>query len=167
MAAAAQTETTASGAANKALARRFMEEVFNRGNLAVVEELWKPNQIESGTRAVQSVRTAFPDYHRTIEAQVAEGDLVVTRWTMRGTHRGPYRSGALGRTIAPTGRRVEVPGISIHRLAGARRPGHPAGASGAPSGTPSPAHGDGRHRRPSGATAQRAAYPNRAKEVAE
>jgi len=103
MAAAAQTETTASGAANKALARRFMEEVFNRGNLAVVEELWKPNQIESGTRAVQSVRTAFPDYHRTIEAQVAEGDLVVTRWTMRGTHRGPYRSGALGRYHALVG----------------------------------------------------------------
>jgi len=120
MAAAAQTETTARAAANKALVRRFMEEVFNRGNLAVVDELWKPDRIEADKRAVEHLRTAFPDYHRTVEAQVAEGDLVVTRWTMRGTHRGPYRSGALGRTLAPTGRRVEVPGTSIHRLAGGR-----------------------------------------------
>ncbi len=120
MAAAAQTETTAGAAANKALVRRFMEEVFNRGNLAAVDELWKPDGIEGGRRAVEHLRAAFPDYHRTVEAQVAEGDLVVTRWTMRGTHRGPYRSGALRRTLAPTGRRVEVPGISIHRLAGGR-----------------------------------------------
>jgi len=39
---------------------------------------------------------------------------------MRGTHRGPYRSRALQRTLAPTGRRVEVPAIGIHRLAGGR-----------------------------------------------
>ena len=120
MAAAAQTETTARAAANKALVRRFMEEVFNRGNLAVVDELWKPEAVEAGKRGTENLRAAFPDYHRTVEAQVAEGDLVVTRWTMRGTHRGPYRSGALGRTLAPTGRRVEVPGTSIHRLAGGR-----------------------------------------------
>jgi predicted ester cyclase len=120
MAATVHAEATDQTGANKALVRRFFEEVFNRGDLAVMEELWIPNGIESGKRSVQSVRTAFPDYHRTIEAQVAEGDLVVTRWTMRGTHRGPYLSGALGRTLAPTGRRVEVPGISIHRLAGGR-----------------------------------------------
>ena len=116
----AQTETTAGAAAQKALVRRFMEEVFNRGDLAVVDELWIPDRIESGKRATEHLRAAFPDYHRTVEAQVAEGDLVVTRWTMRGTHRGPYRSNALGRTLAPTGRRVEVPGTSIHRIAGGR-----------------------------------------------
>ena len=120
MAAPAHPEATADPAANKALVRRFFEEVFNRGNLAAVDELWIPGRFEGGKRAVEHLRTAFPDYHRTIEAQVAEGDLVVTRWTMRGTHRGPYRSGALGRTLAPTGRRVEVPGTSIHRLAGGR-----------------------------------------------
>jgi predicted ester cyclase len=120
MAATAHTETTAGAAAQKALVRRFMEEVFNRGNLAVVDELWKPDGIAGGKRATENLRTAFPDYHRTIEAQIAEGDLVVTRWTMRGTHRGPYRSGALGRTLAPTGRQVEVPGTSIHRIAGGR-----------------------------------------------
>jgi predicted ester cyclase len=112
--------TSAEPETNKALVRRFVEEVFNRGNIAVVDELWKPDGIEAGKRATENLRTAFPDYHRTVEAQVAEGDLVVTRWTMRGTHRGPYRSGALGRTVAPTDRRVEVPGISIHRIAGGR-----------------------------------------------
>ena len=50
----------------------------------------------------------------------AEGDTVVTRWTARGTHRGPYHSAALGRTLEPTGRSIEVPGISIHRSAGGR-----------------------------------------------
>jgi len=114
------TEAPGDPAANKALIRRFFEAVFNRGDLAVLEELWLPDGIESGMRAVENVRTAFPDYHRTIEAQIAEGDTVVTRWTARGTHRGPYRSGRLGRTLAPTGRRVEAPGISIHRLAGGR-----------------------------------------------
>jgi predicted ester cyclase len=74
-----------------------------------------------GPRQLHSLlRTAFPDYHRTIEAQIAEGDLVVTRWTARGTHRGPFRSGVLGRTLTPTGRAVDVPGISIHRVAGGR-----------------------------------------------
>ena len=120
MAAPAHPEATADPAANKALVRRFFEEVFNRGNLAAVDELWIPGRLEGGKRAVGHLRTAFPDYHRTIEAQVAEGDLVVTRWTMRGTHRGPYRSGALGRTLAPTGRRVAVPAIGIHRLADGR-----------------------------------------------
>ena len=120
MAVTAHPEATADTTANKALVRRFMEEVFNRGNLAAVDELWKPDRIEADKRAVEHLRAAFPDYHRTIEAQVAEGDLVVTRWTMRGTQRGPYRSGALGRTLAPTGRRVAVPGTSIHRLAGGR-----------------------------------------------
>ena len=120
MAATAHPEATADPAANKALVRRFFEEVFNRGNLAAVDELWIPGRLEGGKRAVEHLRTAFPDYHRTIEAQVAEGDLVVTRWTMRGTHRGPYRSRALQRTLAPTGRRVEVPAIGIHRLADGR-----------------------------------------------
>ncbi len=120
MAATVHPEATADAAANKALVRRFMEEVFNRGNPAVVDELWIPDRIEAGKRGTENLRAAFPDYHRTVEAQVAEGDLVVTRWTMRGTHRGPYRSGALGRTLAPTGRTVEVPGTSIHRIAGGR-----------------------------------------------
>jgi predicted ester cyclase len=106
--------------ANKALIRRFFAEVFNEGNLDAVDALWIIGQEESGKQAVTNVRTAFPDYHRTIEQQIGEGDTVVTRWTMRGTHRGPFTSRTLGRTIAPTGRSVAVPGVSIHRVADGR-----------------------------------------------
>ena len=112
--------TNPSTEANTALIRRFFEEVFNQGNLAAVDELWIEGRAESGKRATVALRTAFPDYHRTMDAQIAEGDTVVTRWTMRGTHQGPYESRVLGRTIPPTGRRVEVPGVSIHRVAGGR-----------------------------------------------
>jgi predicted ester cyclase len=106
--------------ANKTLIRRFLEEVFNRGNLEVVDELWIAGEEESGKRAVMNLRTAFPDYHRTIEQQIAEGDTVVTRWTMRGTHRGPFTSQSLGRTIAPTRRTVTVSGVAIHRVVDGR-----------------------------------------------
>jgi steroid delta-isomerase-like uncharacterized protein len=59
-------------------------------------------------------RTAFPDFSSTIEDQIAEGDKVVTRWTLHGTHRGDYHG------IAPTGRRVTMPAISIARIAGGK-----------------------------------------------
>jgi predicted ester cyclase len=106
--------------ANKALIQRFFEEVFNRGNLEAIDELWIAGAEESGKRAVLNLRTAFPDYHRTIEQQIADGDTVVTRWTMRGTHRGPFISQALGRVIASTGRSMTVPGVSIHRVVDGR-----------------------------------------------
>jgi predicted ester cyclase len=106
--------------ANKALIQRFFEEVFNRGDLEAIDELWIDGAEESGKRAVTHVRTAFPDYHRTIEQQIAEGDTVVTRWTMRGTHRGPFTSQTLGRVVGPTGRSVTVPGVSIHRVTDGR-----------------------------------------------
>jgi predicted ester cyclase len=51
---------------------------------------------------VSTVRAAFPDLRNTIESQVAEGDLVVTRGTTRGTQRGPFAG------IAPTGKSIEV-----------------------------------------------------------
>jgi predicted ester cyclase len=105
---------------NKALIQRLFEEVFNKGNLAVVDELWIAGREEAGKRATLSLRTAFPDYHRTIEQQIAEGDTVVTRWTARGTHQGVFQSDALGRSISPTGKAIAVPGVSIHRIANGR-----------------------------------------------
>ena len=59
-------------------------------------------------------RGAFPDLHFTIEAQVAEGDRVVTRWTAGGTN-----TGSLG-GMPPTGKAVVVSGISIERIAGGK-----------------------------------------------
>jgi predicted ester cyclase len=104
---------------NKAIARRLYEEALNMGNLAVVDELVAPSIVlhydypadspgpadpPSGLEAIKHfvshVRTAFPDYHFTVELQVAEGDLVVTRGTARGTHRASIGT-ARGRTSLP------------------------------------------------------------------
>ncbi|HKF35863.1 MAG TPA: ester cyclase [Ktedonobacteraceae bacterium] len=109
---------------NKAMDRRFYEEVWNGGNLAVVDEFVAANYVDHDpqpTGAVEGVegikqsvtmyRTAFPDAHFTIEDQIAEGDLLVTRWRARGTHQGPLMG------IPPTGKPAMVTGISITRWA--------------------------------------------------
>ncbi len=57
------------------------------------------------------VMNSFPDFNCTVEDQIAEGDKVVTRLTMRGTHLGPYRG------MPPTGKKIEVGGVSIGRFA--------------------------------------------------
>ena len=84
---------------NKAIVRRFIEGAFNEGDTAVIDELVAGDYAihaagpevrgpEGMKRFVAMYRTAFPDYHAAIDDQVAEGDKVVTRWTVRGTHRG-------------------------------------------------------------------------------
>jgi len=57
---------------------------------------------------------AFPDLHLTLEDIIAEGDKMVTRWTMRGTHQGA----SLG--MPPTGKQCTMPGIGIFRLDGGK-----------------------------------------------
>jgi steroid delta-isomerase-like uncharacterized protein len=116
-----------SEATNKAISRRADEELFNRGNLDVADELFAPDFVyhdpatgedlsgpESVKRFAAALRAAFPDLHQTIEDQVAEGDRVAYRWTARGTHRGEL----LG--AAPTGNRVTFSGITVARLASGR-----------------------------------------------
>jgi steroid delta-isomerase-like uncharacterized protein len=106
---------------NKALSRRLIEEVWNQGKLAVIDELVAPNYVdhdptgpihgpEGFKQFVSMYLTAYPDTHFTIEDQIAEGDTVVTRWTARGTHKGPLMG------IPPTGKQVTVTGISIGRV---------------------------------------------------
>jgi len=108
---------------NKAGQRRVAEEVFNKGNLAIIPELFAPNYVshESGAKgpegfkqAVTMGRTAFPDLHMTIDDMVAEGDKVVTRYTFTATHKGEYMG------IAPTGKKVTVSGIVITRWVGGK-----------------------------------------------
>jgi steroid delta-isomerase-like uncharacterized protein len=107
---------------NKALVRRGIEEVYNRGNLASVDEfaasdfvIHLPSEDINGPagakRYVAALRAAFPDLHITIEDQIAEGDRVVTRWTARGTHAGEFQG------IPPTGKRGSMTGIDIDRVA--------------------------------------------------
>ena len=88
-------------AANKAMFRRTYEELLNRGNLDVADELVAPEFInheappgrERGPESMRGLatmlRTAFPDLRFEIEGLVAEGDTVAGRLTMSGTHEGP------------------------------------------------------------------------------
>src|SRR5688500_5684626 len=96
---------------NKALAQRAIEEIWNRGNLAVADELYAvdaphrdpamPDQAtgpEGIKQAATTYRNAFPDLHLEIEDLIAEGDQVVTRWRSTGTHKGELNG------IQPTGK---------------------------------------------------------------
>src|SRR5688572_20478109 len=71
-----------------------------------------PRGPEGAKRQLQAFRAAFPDLHLTIEAEIAEGALVVQRLTGRGTHRGAF----LG--VPPTGKRVTFTSIEVMRVAG-------------------------------------------------
>jgi predicted ester cyclase len=106
---------------NKAIFRRFIEEVWNKGNLAVADELFALNavspsapQLPPGPEGVKIIttmfRSAFPDFHMRIEDLIAEGDKVVARFTESGTHTGEFMG------IAPTGKRVEFTEIGILRI---------------------------------------------------
>jgi predicted ester cyclase len=112
---------------NKALARRVLEEMFNKGNLDVADELLAPNYVdhdpampedihgpEGFKQYVSGYRSAFSDLHLKFEDQIAEGDKVVTRWTGTGTHDGELSG------IAPTGNRVTLPGMEIVRISGGK-----------------------------------------------
>lgn len=108
---------------NKAIVRRYAEEIWNRGNLAalpdfvpddyVLREPGAPDIVgPSGFRDyISAVRTAFPDSRLEIEDMVAEGDSVAWRWRMQGTHLGEFMN------APPSGRRVTTTGIAIYRFA--------------------------------------------------
>ncbi len=109
---------------NKMLVRRAIEEVWNLGNFAVVDELAASDIVvhastpadeihgrEGVKQFYATLRAAFPDLHFMIEDQIAEGDRVVTRWTARGTHIGVFQG------LPPTGKQVRLTGIDIDRIA--------------------------------------------------
>jgi predicted ester cyclase len=108
---------------DKAIVRRLWDELFNRQNLAVVEEVVSSDFIHQGpgTRVLRGseffdqIRSrilflAFPDLRFTIDDLIAEGDKVVTRWTLRGTQRGEFMG------LPPTGNPVSWSGIKITRV---------------------------------------------------
>ena len=108
---------------NKNVVRRLFEEVWNKGNLQVADELFAPNYVhrdastpdvgrgpESEKKRATLYRTAFPDIRFTIEDVIAEGETVIARWTCRGTHKGDLSG------IAPTGKQFIISGISIARF---------------------------------------------------
>ena len=114
------------GDRNKALLRRFYEELWTKGDLEAISELVAENYVDhhplpgtppgrEGLAAlITTWRRAFPDMCETCEDLIAEGDKVVGRFTMRGTHSGEFMG------VPPTGRRVTMSGIDIVRVAGGK-----------------------------------------------
>ena len=109
---------------NKARARRALEEIWNQGKLALIEEMTAPNatyhdpNVPGGQfngpagvkQFVEIYRAAFPDVSIKVDDQIAEGDKVVTRWTATGTHKGDLMG------IAPTNKHATVAGVDIDRF---------------------------------------------------
>ena len=109
---------------NKAVARREIVELFGRGNFDAANDIYHPDYvgheptsgdirgIEAAKQYAASFRQAFPDLQPTIEDQVAEGDKIVTRFSVRGTHQGETEDFG-----PPTGNRFEITGITVEQFA--------------------------------------------------
>ncbi len=109
---------------NKDLLRHFFIDLFNNGELDVVDEIVGLNYVNhnampgempgrEGLKSfVSQLRFSFPDLQFTLEQQLAEGDKVVTRWIASGTHQGDF----LG--IPATGKSLSISGTNIHRVSG-------------------------------------------------
>jgi hypothetical protein len=122
---------------NKAIFRRYIEEVGNQGNLELADEIFdrylahQPDGsvLERGPEDVKrftgEFREAFHGYHATVELQIAEEDLVATRWRLRGNHQGEFRS------MAATGKVMEIRGSvsSVSRTERWWRAGTPSTSS--------------------------------------
>lgn len=99
---------------NKAVIRRTMDEIWSKGNLSLIPELFTSDYTsynssgknvlghEGFKKMVEAARVAYPDLLCTIDQLVAEGDSVVCRYTLTGTHKGEYQG------LAPTGKKVSV-----------------------------------------------------------
>ena len=103
-----------------------LHELWTRGDLAAVEEVYAPDFIghfpssshlprrlglEGVREGIRRIKCAFPDWREDVEETIAQGCSVVTRYTSRGTHRGEFRG------IPPTRRSIEVREISIYHVA--------------------------------------------------
>jgi steroid delta-isomerase-like uncharacterized protein len=106
---------------NKATIRSWVEEAWNKGNMAIADNMYTATYvlhdasgpIDGPTGLAQFIamfRMAFPDLHMTIEDQITEGDKVAWRFTVRGTHHGEFMG------ISPTGKPVTVTGTVISRF---------------------------------------------------
>ncbi len=100
---------------NKAMVHRFLDEFWNKGNLAVLDEIAAPNfvhQLNAESRSLEAYKklyadfpVAYPESHYTLKDMIVEGENVVIFWTWRGT-------------VAKTGKQVtDFPGITIFYFA--------------------------------------------------
>ncbi len=112
---------------NKAVVRRFVEEVQGQHKLELADELMSPkivdhyfdtqgiphteNAVEDFKKFYTNLLVAFPDITAVIHYQIAEGDLVATYKTLYGTHKGEFRG------VQPTGKQIELHLMDFFRLA--------------------------------------------------
>lgn len=106
----------------KAATRRVMDELYNKGNKAVVYEEFAPNfayhtpvppltpDREGIIQEALLVRKAFPDLRCTVDEVLVEGDTLVLRWTMRGTQDGDYFG------VSPSHKQVTYSGLTLTRI---------------------------------------------------
>jgi steroid delta-isomerase-like uncharacterized protein len=106
---------------NKETIRRHVEEIFNKGKLAVADEIISPDYVYHGPigeykgldgfkQMVTMVLKIFPDIHYTIDDMVAEGDKIAIRYTMTGTFQGEFMG------IPPTGKRIKMAQAFFYRF---------------------------------------------------
>jgi len=111
---------------NKEIVRRFWG-VWEKGNIGLVDELVAPDYVNhspgmpgqpegpEGIKAVVSMfRAGMPDLRVLIEDVVAEGDKVVMRYRIEGTHEGELFG------VPPTGRQVSIESITVERVSGGK-----------------------------------------------
>jgi predicted ester cyclase len=112
-------------AANKLIGRRVLVELWGEGKLEVADELYAPDYVDHVGRgpeasrvagptgikqAVTLFRTAFRDLRYTVEAQIAEGELVLSRFSASGTQTGPFMG------APPSGKSVTYTGMDLNRI---------------------------------------------------
>lgn len=111
---------------NKAVVRRYLEEIVNQGNLEVADEIFARDYVNHSAGpgfgqaladflpGIANLKAAFPDWHVTIEEMVAEGDRVADRVRISATHSGSVNG------IAASGRRIETLAMHMWRVVDGR-----------------------------------------------
>lgn len=110
-------------AENKELVHRLHSEIWSEGKLDLVDEIVSEDYVEHNPtvphdargpsdykQSVEMFRTGFPDLTLTEEDTIVEGEKVVSRLTIRGTHEGVFIE------LEPTGTTIESAGVVINRI---------------------------------------------------
>ena len=107
---------------NKALVRDYIEKIVNTGDTEHTSDFISPSYtevfqnkryqlgIEGAVKHNRGIRETYPDLFLIIDQQIAEGEWVVTCYTMTGTHLGVWMG------IAPTGKRIVTTGVNVDRI---------------------------------------------------
>ena len=155
--------------ANKAIASRYFNEVFNKGDFKALEEICAPDflftlptheepyrGVDGYKGLVNMLRGCFPDIQFAIEDMLAEEDKVMTRWTARGTHTGIPFPTVIG-DVPAVGNQFHIEGMSWHHISNgkisevrANEDSLGSDLSTGPNPLPGPAHGHARAGLPRG-----------------